>query len=313
MNLRLNSTKFVNIKNVTIPEVYYRRMKSGMEKLDALFGEGILPGSSITLAARAGLGKTTLVLQLLSNLAKNGYDVGYCSSEESVEQLAMTCRRLHIDNVNVCNESYVDNISKYMEEHDVIVVDSFQGLQKGNLRNRELEKYCIEKLVKRAKETECALIIICHNTKAGVIKGSSLVIHSVDVNMSIEPIKDAEDNARKIAFQKNRFGPATSIECYIQYAGYDFETEVNSDPVTGNKGKKKQAIKDQILALTEELTVPFLCKKFSLTGVRAQYLLRELQMEGLLEKQGRGADACWVKVKPETEVIEANTEDQVNA
>jgi len=305
MNLKLDSTKFVSIKDVTIPDVYYRRMKSGMEKLDALFGEGILPGSSVTLAARAGLGKTTLVLQLLSNLAKNGYEVGYCSSEESVEQLAMTCRRLRIDNVKVCNESYVDTVSKYMEDHDVIVVDSFQGLQKGNLRNRELEKYCIEKLVKRAKETECALIIICHNTKAGVIKGSSLIIHSVDVNMSIEPIKDAEDNARKIVFQKNRFGPATSIECYIQYAGYDFDTEVNSSPVTGNKGKKKQELKNNILALNEDLTVPILCKKFGITGVRAAYVLRELQMEGLIEKQGRGTDAKWVKIAPETEIVSA--------
>ena len=305
MNLKLDSTKFVSIKDVTIPDVYYRRMKSGMEKLDALFGEGILPGSSITLAARAGLGKTTLVLQLLSNLAKSGYEVGYCSSEESVEQLAMTCRRLRIDNVKVCNESYVDTVSRYMEDHDVIVVDSFQGLQKGNLRNRELEKYCIEKLVKRAKETECALIIICHNTKAGVIKGSSLIIHSVDVNMSIEPIKDAEDNARKIVFQKNRFGPATSIECYIQYAGYDFETEVNSSPVTGNKGKKKQELKNNILALNEDLTVPMLCKKFGITGVRAAYVLRELQMEGVIEKQGRGADAKWVKIAPETEIVSA--------
>lgn len=305
MNLRIDSSKFVSIKDVSIPDVYYRRMKSGMEKLDALFGEGILPGSSITLAARAGLGKTTLVLQLLSNLAKNGYEVGYCSSEESVEQLAMTCKRLRIDNVRVCNESYVDTISKYMEEHDVIVVDSFQGLQKGNLRNRELEKYCIEKLVKRAKETECSIIIICHNTKAGVIKGSSLIIHSVDVNMSIEPIKDAEDNARKIVFQKNRFGPATSIECYIQYAGYDFETEVNSAPVTGNKGKKKQDLKKQILALAKDLTVPMLCKKFGLTGIRASYILRELQMEGLVEKQGRGTEAKFVKLQPETDIVSA--------
>lgn len=305
MNLKLDSTKFVSIKDVTIPDVYYRRMKSGMEKLDALFGEGILPGSSVTLAARAGLGKTTLVLQLLSNLCKQGYEVGYCSSEESVEQLAMTCKRLRIDNVKVCNESYVDSISKYMEDHDVIVVDSFQGLQKGNLRNRELEKYCIEKLVKRAKETECAIIIICHNTKAGTIKGSSLIIHSVDVNMSIEPIKDAEDNARKIVFQKNRFGPATSIECYIQYAGYDFDTEVNSSPVTGNKGKKKQELKKQILDLTEDLTVPVLCKKFGVTGVRAAYVLRELQMEGLIEKQGRGTDAKWTKIAPETEIVSA--------
>ena len=132
MNIKMTSTKFTPINEVTIPDIYYRRMKCGIEKLDALFGEGILPGSSITLTARAGLGKTTLVLQMLESLHKNGYKVGYCSSEESVAQLAMTCKRLNVQNISVCNEANVDKISSYMEEHDVIVIDSFQGLVKGN-------------------------------------------------------------------------------------------------------------------------------------------------------------------------------------
>ncbi|NDB87179.1 MAG: hypothetical protein EB127_31530, partial [Alphaproteobacteria bacterium] len=89
MNIKLANTPFVKIKDVTIPDIYFRRMKCGIEKIDAMFGDGILPGSSITVTARAGLGKTTLVLQMLEGLNKNGYRVGYCSSEESVAQLAM--------------------------------------------------------------------------------------------------------------------------------------------------------------------------------------------------------------------------------
>ena len=291
----MSSTKFQPVSQVVIPEVYSRRLKSGIEKIDAMFGDGILPGSSITLTARAGMGKTTFVLQLLENLHNNSHKVGYCSSEESVAQLAMTCKRLQVNNIQVCNESDVDTISKYMDDLDVIVVDSFQGLVKGNKRGRDLEKYCIERLVVRAKETECAVILICHNTKAGGIKGSSLIIHAVDVNISINMIKDAEMNARSIRFEKNRFGPANDIECFIEYSGYDFETEVVVDGDGDNKpskSDKKKEQRDAILKL-ENVTVQEVCKKLSIDSTRAGFLLRELVMECKLVKQGRGVEATY--------------------
>lgn len=295
MNIKMSSTKFQPVSQVVIPEVYSRRLKSGNEKIDAMFGDGILPGSSITLTARAGMGKTTFVLQLLENLHNNSHRVGYCSSEESVAQLAMTCKRLQVNNIQVCNESDVDTISKYMDDLDVIVVDSFQGLVKGNKRGRDLEKYCIERLVVRAKETECAVILICHNTKAGGIKGSSLIIHAVDVNISINMIKDAEMNARSIRFEKNRFGPANDIECFIEYSGYDFETEVIVDGDGDNKpskSDKKKEQRDAILKL-ENVTVQEVCKKLSIDSTRAGFLLRELVMECKLVKQGRGVEATY--------------------
>jgi len=303
MNIKVGSTKFQNVSQVTIPDVYYRRMKCGNEKIDAAFGDGILPGSSITLTARAGMGKTTFVLQLLELLNNQGHKVGYCSSEESVAQLAMACKRLQVKNIEVCNESEVDTISKYMEDLDVIVIDSFQGLVKGNKRGRDLEKYCIEKLVVRAKETECAVILICHNTKAGGIKGSSLIIHAVDVNVSIHQIKDADTNARCIRFDKNRFGPATDIECYIEYSGYDFDKEVIVDSEEKDdkptKSDKKKEQRDQILKL-DKINIYEVTQKLGIDSTRAAFLLRELCNELKLIKQGRGAEASYVK--PSVEV-----------
>jgi len=302
----MTSTKFQPVNSVVIPEVFNRRMKTGNEKIDAAFGNGILPGSAITLTARAGMGKTTFVLQLIESLHNNGYKVGYCSSEESIAQLAMTCKRLQVKNIQVCNESDVDVISKYMENMDVIVVDSFQGLVKGNKRGRDLEKYCIEKLVVRAKETECAVILICHNTKAGGIKGSSLIIHAVDVNISINLIKDAEMNARCIRFDKNRFGPATDIECFIEYSGYDFETEVvvNKEEKDNRptKADRKKEQRESILKL-DTITLPEVCVKLGIDSTRAGFLIRELQNEGKLVKEGRGADAKWIKSQLQVTVI----------
>ena len=210
---------------------------------------------------------------------------------------------MQVKNIQVCNESDVDTISKYMEDMDVIVVDSFQGLVKGNKRGRELEKYCIEKLVVRAKETECAIILICHNTKAGGIKGSSLIIHAVDVNVSIHLIKDADMNARAIRFDKNRFGPATDIECFIEYSGYDFDKEVIVED-TGKKDKvtkadKKREQRDAILKL-DKITVQEVCQKLGIDSTRASFLLRELVMECKLVKQGRGVESQFIK--PEIQV-----------
>jgi len=307
MNIKMTSTKFQPVNSVVIPEVYSRRMKSGNEKIDALFGGGILPGSSITLTARAGMGKTTFVLQLIESLHNNNHRVGYCSSEESVAQLAMTCKRLQVENVQVCNESDVDTISKYMDDMDVIVIDSFQGLVKGNKRGRELEKYCIERLVVRAKETECAVILICHNTKAGGIKGSSLIIHAVDVNISINMIKDADMNARAIRFDKNRFGPASELECFIEYSGYDFETEVVVDKDEATKTSKSDKKKEQrecILKLNT-ITLPDVCRELSIDSTRAGFLLRELQNEGKIVKEGRGVEARWIKSQLQVTVVQS--------
>ena len=111
MNLQLDKTKFVKVSDVVIPEVFFRRMKTNIQEVDALFGDGILPGSSVTLTARAGLGKTTLMLQMLEGLSLNGKRVGYCSSEESIEQIAMTCKRLSVANIQLCNENNIDTIS----------------------------------------------------------------------------------------------------------------------------------------------------------------------------------------------------------
>ena len=294
MNLNLYKTPFVNVTDVKIPDIFYRRMKTGIEELDAVFGSGILPGSATTITARAGLGKTTLMLQMLEGIAKSGKRIGYCSSEESVEQIAMTCQRLNLKNIQLCNENRVSKISSHMKHLDVLVVDSFQGLEADDLTGRALEKYCIEKLVKHAKETECAIFLICHNTKTGIIKGSSLILHAVDVTMSIEPIKDAEANARRIVTTKNRFGPAIDIECFIEYAGYNFTTVVHDDDESAPRSTKTD-IKKQILQMND-INIQTVIKKFNIDATKAGWLLRELVLENKLTKEGRGAKAVYSKL-----------------
>jgi len=144
---------------------------------------------------------------------------------------------------------------------------------------------------------------VCSYSYLPQIKGSSLIIHAVDVNISIAGIKDAEANARVIRFDKNRFGPAIDLECFIEYSGYDFESEVehydddNKDKPT--KADRKNDQRKRLLDLIKDKTVNIaeVCKSLAVDATRASFLLRELTTEGLVIKDGRGAEAEYKLVE----------------
>lgn len=301
MDLGFNQTGFTKANSIRIPDIFYKRLKTGQEDFDKLFGDGILPGSATTLTASAGCGKTSFLLQLLQALSAAGYNTGYASGEENIYQLAFTCKRLNVSNVSIANMTDIDTIAKAMESFDVMVVDSFQALTtKNKLNSRELEKYAISTLTKKAKETECALFFILHLTKDGKLKGSTLVPHTVDVNMQITMDPESEDEtSRIISVYKNRFGALVDMQATIGYNGFQIQGKVDR---TTNKAKSKKSraadLKDQILSLDPPaITKQRIIKQFSLTSSQAYMVLRDLVDEGKLEKHGRGQSACWKLTK----------------
>ena len=229
MNLEYKATKFKTVSDIKIPDIFYRRYKSGISVMDDLFGEGILPGSSVTMCAPAGCGKTTLLLQLLEGLSNNGYEVAYASGEENTYQLAFTCNRIGVKRVAVANMTDIDDLVDAMDDLDALVVDSFQALtSKKKMNSRALEKYAVSKLTRAAKDTECTLFFIMHLTKDGKLKGGTIVPHTVDVNMEISIEGDIADSARKISFAKNRFGALNEVTLFLNAKGYDFGNPVNN-------------------------------------------------------------------------------------
>ena len=76
MKLGIDQTDFTAVGKIEIPEIFFNRMKSGVQDFDKLFGDGLLPGASMTLTAQAGCGKTTFALQLLEQLSQAGYATG---------------------------------------------------------------------------------------------------------------------------------------------------------------------------------------------------------------------------------------------
>ena len=299
MNLNYTATDFKKVSDIVIPDIFYRRYKSGINAIDDLFGAGILPGSSITMCASAGCGKTTLLLQIFEGLAANGYSTAYASGEENTSQLAFTCNRIGVKNVAVANMTDIDDLAAQMEHFDCMVVDSFQALtSRKNMNTRELERYAVSTLTRAAKDNECTIFFIMHLTKDGKLKGSTLVPHTVDVNMNIEVDAETSDDARRIFFTKNRFGPLNELTMFIGANGYDFSAPVVVE-ATNNKAKsktnKKQEMLDKIIAIKEPpaLNAKRVMKALDVDYQKAYNLLRELVLNDKLVKFGKGQTATY--------------------
>jgi len=297
MKMSIKPSSFEKVSKIKIPDIFYNRMKCGIKEFDELFGNGILPGSSMTFTGQAGCGKTTSLLQLMEAMAKAGYEVGYSSGEENKYQLAFTCKRLNIQEVAIANETDIDKLASAMENLDMLVVDSFQALSTSTKMNsRELEKYAVSTLCSRAKETECALVFVMHRTKDGKLKGSTLVPHSVDVNFEITMDPDGDETDRLLTTQKNRFGAtgewgATMTSKGLELTGKKVQTKALS------KSQRKKQLHKQILELDPpNITEKKVMKLLDLTKGQAYVALKELTDSGQIVKFGRGQSARWKKV-----------------
>jgi len=296
MNLNLEKSNFVKVSDITVPDIFNRRMKTNVETLDEIFGQGILPGSSFTLTAKAGCGKTTFLLQLFEALALNGYNVGYASGEENKYQLAFNCNRLNVRNIQIANETDIETLVESTKHFDALVVDSFQSLSsKRKYNSRQLEAFAITTLVKAAKENECALFFIMHLTKGGVLKGGTLIPHTVDVNMSITLDEENMDmNAKVISFTKNRFGPCIEYTALLTGKGFEFTgfKEVIKVPSKAERMKERMT---QVLEMSEP---PFITKQrvmdeLDLTNAQAYTLLKDMCDKNKIKKFGRGDEAVY--------------------
>ena len=299
MSLDFNATGLQKVRDIKIPDIFNRRLTTGISKIDVLFNEGILPGSALTLTAQAGCGKTTFMLQMLQGLTKNGYKVGYFSGEESIYQLAYTANRVKSSDVSIANVTDIDTIKSYMNDLDLLVIDSFQALtSRTKMNSRQFEKHAVQSLTKHAKNTECTVVFIMHLTKSGDLKGGTVVPHTVDANVKITRVADSDsDDDRCIYFEKNRFGPLNELECAIGPEGYDFDAKVVREEETIKAPSKTNRKKDDIEKLMKLDTINLANAAKALDGnvTRAQYLLREQEILGNLNKEGKGRNALWSK------------------
>lgn len=304
-------TQFTTAANITVPSEFYNRIKPDSEAFQTLFGDGLLPGSVLTLSAKHGTGKTQFCLQLLEQLSTKSYKVGYISNEESREQLAFTCNRINTRNVPLANTSNVHDIVELTKQFDLLVVDSFTNLTvPGVVSPLKIEQIAIENILAAAKKNKCCVILITHNTKTGQSRGTSRVQHDVDATLYIEKDKD-EPQLRHIFFDKNRFGAPSEI--YLEMTSSGISLELRKAPEEGSDNtadvRKESKTSKQYKKITNfmmdraSVTAADIARMLEVDYLKAQWLLRDLAALNQIKKSGRGKLATFKLVTKNTVAV----------
>ena len=200
------------------------RLASGHEELDRVMGGGIVPGSVTLLGGDPGIGKSTLLLQVAAHAAATNA-VLYASGEESVAQVALRAQRLGIDGqgLEVVAESSLEAILTLASERKgtLLVVDSIQTIQSDTVGSSagavSQLRECTAELVRYAKSTATAVIIIGHVTKEGAIAGPRMLEHLVDTVLYFE--SDVGSRYRIVRSTKNRFGAVNELGFFAMTEG----------------------------------------------------------------------------------------------
>jgi DNA repair protein RadA/Sms len=203
----LNSTAINKIKSST----KHQRIPTLLSEVDVVLGGGVVPASVILLAGEPGIGKSTLLMQIANNIALSG-SVLYVTAEESLEQVHLRATRLKVGQtkLEVASSTSTDDIVSTMHARDLrmVVVDSIQTVSSeligANPGTTSQITNSAQLLIRSAKLTNTAIILVGHVTKEGAIAGPKILEHLVDVVLNLEG--DRYGGFKLLRSAKNRFG-----------------------------------------------------------------------------------------------------------
>ncbi|MEP7313596.1 MAG: DNA repair protein RadA, partial [Pseudomonadota bacterium] len=196
------------------------RWSMGMGELDRVLGGGIVPGSVTLIGGEPGIGKSTLLLQVAAQVGATR-PVLYVSGEESGAQIAMRARRLGLATAGVkaACETDLDSVLALAAEERVamLVIDSIQTMSVAasdtSAGSVSQLRECTAALVRFAKTSDVAVLIVGHVTKEGAIAGPRMVEHLVDTVLYFE--RDAGSRFRMVRAAKNRFGSVNELGFFL--------------------------------------------------------------------------------------------------
>jgi len=209
------SAKAVSINDVKEDFIY--RYSSLDSELDGVLGGGVVPGSLTLIGGSPGVGKSTLLLKVGSNIASTGKNVLYVTGEESTSQIKLRANRLKSNEqqLYLLSEIRVEQILIELENRDYefLIIDSIQTIYSENISSApgsvtQVRQITFE-LMRIAKEKNIAIFIIGHITKEGSIAGPRVLEHMVDTVLYFEG--DSSQELRILRGFKNRFGPTSEI------------------------------------------------------------------------------------------------------
>ena len=200
-----------------VSEEKIERIPTRMDELDLVLGGGIVYGSLILVGGSPGVGKSTLLLKVCANLAKEGKRVLYVSAEESASQIKMRANRIgaNANSLYLFNELVLENIVAALEKEqfDLLVIDSIQTIYSQEIASAPGSVSQVRsvtfQLMRIAKEKRLPIFIIGHITKEGSIAGPRVLEHMVDTVLYFEG--DSAKELRILRSFKNRFGSISEI------------------------------------------------------------------------------------------------------
>ena len=192
------------------------RIQTSMEELNRVLGGGIVPGSLVLIGGDPGIGKSTLMLQIMSELAGK-YKVLYVSGEESANQIKLRADRLGLpaNDMMLYPETDMEDIRQQIAAlaPDFVVIDSIQTMNEPSLDSMtgsaSQVREVTSELMKIAKMDAITVFVIGHVTKEGAIAGPKILEHMVDTVLYFEG--DEHHAYRILHSVKNRFGAANEI------------------------------------------------------------------------------------------------------
>ncbi|RLU13181.1 DNA repair protein RadA, partial [Pseudomonas prosekii] len=202
------------LAEVSVEEI--PRFSTASSELDRVLGGGLVDGSVVLIGGDPGIGKSTILLQTLCNLAKS-MPALYVTGEESQQQVAMRARRLGLpqDKLRVMTETCIETIiaTARLEKPKVMVIDSIQTIFTEQLQSApggvSQVRESAALLVRYAKQSGTAIFLVGHVTKEGALAGPRVLEHMVDTVLYFEG--ESDGRLRLLRAVKNRFGAVNEL------------------------------------------------------------------------------------------------------
>jgi DNA repair protein RadA/Sms len=195
-----------------------RRLATGIAELDRALGGGLVPASAVLIGGDPGIGKSTLLLQAAGRMANAGLSIAYITGEESADQVRLRARRLGLDKspVALASATSVRDILTTLAKGPppaLLVIDSIQTMHSDTLEGApgtvSQVRAAAQELIRFAKTSGAALILVGHVTKDGQIAGPRVLEHMVDTVLYFEG--ERSHQYRILRAVKNRFGGTDEI------------------------------------------------------------------------------------------------------
>jgi len=233
---------------------------TGLEPLDKLLGRGLVPGGAVLMSGAPGIGKSTLLIQVAGNLARQGLTSVYLSGEESLPQMKARAERLDVLSPSLlalATSNVEDGLAALERQKvDLLIVDSVQTLvsprAEGLPGSVSQVRAVATELIEAAKRTSTPLLLVGHITKDGQLAGPMLLEHMVDTVLSLEG--DRQHLFRILRVTKNRFGPCQEIVVF-QMGGRGME--VVDDPSTLFLGERNPELSGAAVVMAVDGQRPF--------------------------------------------------------